>query len=62
MKNSTDISLTDLEKKVLDTFIDLLYAEKGFSDVDVKDLAAETTLKINVVKGVVGSLCKKGSF
>jgi len=55
-----DVVSTDMEKKVLKNLIDQLYAEPGFSDVGVKDLASETKLSVNEVKGVIGSLTKKG--
>jgi len=60
MKTINELGLTELELKVLEAEIDLLYAEPGFSDIDCTDLAKSTSLKINTVKGVVGSLCKKG--
>jgi DNA-binding MarR family transcriptional regulator len=50
---------TELEFKVLTCLINSLYAEPGFSDYGVSDLAAELKMKVNTVKGVVGSLCKK---
>ena len=34
----SSLSLTELEFKFLTTFISELYAEPGFSDVDVKDI------------------------
>lgn len=60
LKKLSELGLTELETLVLKSFIPLLYAEPGFSDVDVKDISYSTKLKINQVKGVVGSLCKKG--
>lgn len=62
MINDTEIKkeLTVLEYSVLKELIDLLYAEPGFSDVDVTDIAEKSGLTINQVKGVVGSLTKKG--
>ena len=54
------ICSTDLEFKVLTSFINCLYAEPGFSDVCVNEISYETKLSKPVVKGVVGSLCKKG--
>jgi len=56
MKN---ITLTDLEKKILFSLINNLYAEPGFSDVGVKEIANELDMSNNQVKGVIGSLCKK---
>ena len=59
-KRDTD-NFTDLEVQVLDTFIDGLYAEPGFSDVDVHDIARDiTTLPTKIIRGVLGSLVKKG--
>jgi hypothetical protein len=59
-KKETD-KFTDLEIQVLDVFIDGLYAEPGFSDVDVHDIARDiTTLPTKIIRGVLGSLVKKG--
>ena len=59
MTNS--LKLTDLETQVLEVLIDGLYAEPGFSDVDVHDIArAITTLPTKIIRGVLGSLVKKG--
>ncbi len=55
-----ELGLTELEQQVLKALIYNLYAEAGFSDVDVKDIARDAKLKVNVVKGVIGSLTKKG--
>ena len=50
---------TELEFKVLTCLINNLYAEPGFSDVDVREIAKKLEMKVNTVKGVIGSLCKK---
>lgn len=62
MINDTEIKkeLTVLEYSVLKELIDLLYAEPGFSDVGVTDIAEKSGLTVSQVKGVVGSLVKKG--
>jgi len=53
-------TLTKGEIKCLITFIDLLYAEEGFSDVDVKDISDIMSITIPTVKGYIGNLTKKG--
>lgn len=58
MKN--EINLTPLEQTLLNAFIDHLYAEEGFSDVEANDLAKWTNTDIKIVRGVLGSLIKKG--
>jgi predicted transcriptional regulator len=59
-KRDTD-KFTDLETQVLDTLIEGLYAEPGFSDVDVHDIARDiSTLPTKIIRGVLGSLVKKG--
>jgi hypothetical protein len=55
-----DINLTELESKTLNAFIGGLYAEPGFSDVDVNDLSSELEISTKVLRGVLGSLVKKG--
>jgi DNA-binding MarR family transcriptional regulator len=55
-----NLNLTELETKVLTAFIDGLYAEPGFSDVDAKDIANMTKIDIKSVRGVLASLVKKG--
>ena len=52
---------TDLEKQVIESLVSQLYAEPGFSDVDVHDISRDiTTLPTKIVRGVLGSLVKKG--
>lgn len=55
-----DLKFTELEQTVLTAFIDSLYAEAGFSDVDAHDLAKETGLPTKQIRGVIASLIKKG--
>lgn len=55
----TVVELTSNENKVLNALVSLLSAEPGFSDIDTADLAKATKMKIDSVKGVVGSLVKK---
>jgi hypothetical protein len=55
-----DINLTELESKTLTAFIRGLYAEPGFSDVDVNDLSSILGISTKVLRGVLGSLVKKG--
>lgn len=52
--------LTDLETEVLETLIDGLYAEPGFSDVDANDIAEQTGKSTKIIRGVLSSLVKKG--
>ena len=58
--NITELNLTELETKTLTTFIGGLYAEPGFSDVDVNDLSSELGISTKVLRGALGSLVKKG--
>jgi predicted transcriptional regulator len=55
-----ELNLTELESKTLTAFIGGLYAEPGFSDVDVNDLSSELEISTKVLRGVLGSLVKKG--
>jgi len=57
--NITELNLTELESKTLTTFVGCLYAEPGFSDVDVKDLSSELGISTKVLRGALGSLVKK---
>jgi hypothetical protein len=55
------IELTELENKVLTCFIDLLEDyDWGFSDIICFNLVKPTHLTLNQIKGVIGSLTKKG--
>ncbi len=58
--NISELKLTELESKTLFTFVSCLYAEPGFSDVDVNDLSSELSISTKVLRGVLGSLVKKG--
>ncbi len=52
--------LTDLEKKVLTALADCMYAEWGYSDAGATDLAEATGISMKSIRGVIGSLSKKG--
>ncbi len=53
-------TLTALEAIVMDWILDVgFYAEYTFSDIEVGDIASGLEWDINVIKGVVGSLCNK---
>ena len=54
-----NLNLTTLEQKALTKLINGLYAEPGFSDMDASDLVSEG-MDIKQVRGVLGSLQKKG--
>jgi len=56
MKN---VEITPKEKQFIDSLIRQLYAEPGFSDVDVKDMSKDTGMSIDSCKGVLGSLVFK---
>jgi hypothetical protein len=58
--NITELNLTELESKTLTAFVGGLYAEPGFSDVDVNDLSSELGISTKVLRGALGSLVKKG--
>jgi DNA-binding transcriptional regulator LsrR (DeoR family) len=58
--NITELNLTELETKTLSTYVSCLYAEPGFSDVDVKDLSEVTGISTKSIRGALGSLVKKG--
>ncbi len=58
--NISELNLTELESKTLSTFIDCLYAEPGYSDVDVKDISECTNIPTKSIRGALGSLVKKG--
>jgi hypothetical protein len=62
MEISTAINhenLTVLEKQTLQAIINNLYAEPGFSDIDVNDLTRPTGKSTRVLRGVLSSLVKK---
>jgi len=54
------LKLTEMETNTMTSLISLLYAEAGYSDVDAKDLAKDTGIPINSMRGVLSSLIKKG--
>jgi DNA-binding IclR family transcriptional regulator len=58
--NYLELNLTELESLTLTAFIGGLYAEPGFSDVDVNDLSSVLGIPTKVLRGVLGSLVKKG--
>ena len=60
MQTLNDLNLTELENQVLTAFITALDKEPFFSDVIASDLAKITNVDIKQVRGVVGSLAKKG--
>lgn len=55
-----NLKLTALETTVLETLIDGLYAEPGFSDVDAHDIAKITGISTKSIRGALSSLVKKG--
>jgi len=55
-----NLKLTTLETTVLETLIDGLYAEPGFSDVDAHDIARDTGISTKSIRGALSSLVKKG--
>jgi ribosomal protein S25 len=56
----TEESLTELEKKALEIIVGSQYAEPGYSDIDAIDVAQGMKMDIKIVRGVIGSLEKKG--
>lgn len=58
MKNS-NLKLAALEARVLESLINNLYAEAGYSDVDGHDIAREINVDIKSVRGALSSLVKK---
>jgi DNA-binding MarR family transcriptional regulator len=57
--NISELKLTELESKTLSTFVSCLYAEPGYSDVDVNDLSEELNISTKIIRGALGSLVKK---
>jgi len=55
-----NLNLTARETQVLESFINSLYAEPGFSDVDAHDLARYTGIPTRSIRGVLSSLVQKG--
>lgn len=58
--NINELNLTELESKTLSTFIDCLYAEPGYSDVDANDISECNGVSTKIIRGALGSLVKKG--
>jgi len=54
------IKVTQLEKQVLEAMAKGMYAEFGFSDYGLPQLIDDTGLSVKVLRGVGGSLVKKG--
>jgi predicted transcriptional regulator of viral defense system len=54
------IQVTKLEKQVLEALASGMYAELGYSDMGIADVAEETGLDRKILRGVAGSLEKKG--
>ena len=54
------IKVTQLEKTVLEALASEMYAELGFSDAGLPEVVKRTGLSPNVIRGVAGSLVKKG--
>lgn len=59
-KELDKLNLTGLENLFMTSFVNNLFAEKHFSDVTVREVAANIGKSIKIVRGVVGSLIKKG--
>lgn len=60
METKTITGLTEMEKQVLQSLADSMYAEYGFSDVGASDLSVGTKIEMKVIRGVLASLVKKG--
>jgi hypothetical protein len=59
----SELTLTSKEALFIETFVGLLYAEPGFSDVDASDMIrelAEHDLNSHAVAGLISSLTDKG--
>lgn len=55
-----NLKFTALETRAMESLIDGLYAEPGFSDVDAHDLSRQTGISTKSIRGVLASLVKKG--
>ena len=53
------ITVTQLEKEVLEALAHEMYAEPGFSDAGLGEVVKGSGLPVNVVRGVMSSLIKK---
>jgi predicted transcriptional regulator len=58
--NISELNLTELESKTLESFVSSLYAEPGYSDVDANDISEDLGISTKVIRGALGSLVKKG--
>jgi sugar-specific transcriptional regulator TrmB len=58
--NLQALHLTESEISALTSLIGNLYAEPGFSDVDVNDISRETGIPTKSLRGTLSSLVKKG--
>jgi hypothetical protein len=59
----SELTLTNKEALFIETFVGLLYAEPGFSDVDASDMIRELApkgLNNHAVAGLISSLEAKG--
>ena len=54
------IQVTALEKQVLEALAKGMYAEWHYSDMGIAEIAEDTGLDRKVIRGVAGSLRKKG--
>lgn len=53
------IKATQLEKKVLEALAREMYAERGFSDVGIKQVVRQSKLEPQTIRAVISSLVKK---
>ena len=60
MKNLKELGLTENEQEFVETVIDGLYAEAGFTDVSLMDVKREMGVSLVSARGTLGALCKKG--
>lgn len=58
--NVITIKVTKLEKQVLEALAAGMYAELGFSDMGIAEVAQATGIDRKIIRGVAGSLEKKG--
>ena len=58
-EKAVELNLTKLEERFLSCFIENLYAEEGFSDVTVSDIAEGLKESTRKMRGVASSLIKK---
>jgi len=55
-----ELTVTELEAKVLTSLAGGMYAELGYSDFGPTDISKDTGINMNILRGVLGSLSKKG--